>query len=167
MKLHTYEALHQRSILNEIIPGGKQSTDSVGYQGYCLNKVKIKLATDLISAIPVLSGTDPEDVLKFLIRAKEVLDLKLVSDSEFMALTVSRTSGRITQILGAHVGMTQGWGVVQTEMISTFLPCRVKERFLASHVLESFQTSSEDVNSYVMSVVAAADILGFSGTEVS
>jgi hypothetical protein len=41
----------------------------------------------------------------------------------------------------------------------------VKERFLASHVLERFQSSSEDLNSYVMSVVAAADILGFSGTE--
>jgi hypothetical protein len=115
-----------------------QSTDPVGYQGYCLNKVKIKLATDLISAIPVLSGTDPEEVLKFLIRAKEVLDLKLVSDSEFMALMVSRTSGRITQILGAHVGTTQGWGVVQTEMISTFLPCRVRERFWRRTSLKGF-----------------------------
>jgi hypothetical protein len=108
-----------------------QSTDSVGYQGYCLNKVKIKLAADLILAIPVLSGTEPEEVLNFLIRAKEVLHLKLVSDSDFIALMVSRTSGRITQILGAHVGTTQGWGVVQTDLISTFLPCRVKERFLA------------------------------------
>jgi hypothetical protein len=107
-----------------------QSTDSVGCQGYCLNKVKIKLSTDLISAIPALSGTDPEKVLKFLIRVKEVFDLKLVSDSEFKALMVSRTSGRITQILSAHVGTTQSWGFIQTEIISAFLPCRVKERFL-------------------------------------
>jgi hypothetical protein len=41
----------------------------------------------------------------------------------------------------------------------------VNERFLASHVLERFQSSSEDLNRYVMSVIAAADILGFSGTE--
>ncbi|PNF24849.1 hypothetical protein B7P43_G12918 [Cryptotermes secundus] len=82
-----------------------------------------------------------------------------------MALMVSRTSGRITQILGAHIGTTQSWGLVQTEIISTFLPCRVKERFLASHVLEGFQSPGEDLNSYVMSVVAAADILGFSGSE--
>jgi hypothetical protein len=52
-----------------------QSADSVGYQGYCLNKVKIKLATDLISAIPILSNTDPEEIPKFLIRAKEDFDL--------------------------------------------------------------------------------------------
>jgi hypothetical protein len=84
----------------------------VGYQGYCLNRVRIKLATDLISGIPVLSGTDAEEVLNLLIRAKEVLDLKLVSDSEFIVLMVSRTSGRIAQILGAQVGTTQGWGVV-------------------------------------------------------
>ena len=51
------------------------------------------------------------------------------------------------------------------EIISTFLSCRVKGRFLASHVLERFQSPGEDLNSYVMSVVAAADILGFSGLE--
>jgi hypothetical protein len=41
----------------------------------------------------------------------------------------------------------------------------VKEKYLASHVLERFQSSGEDLNSYVMSVVAAADNLGFSGSE--
>jgi hypothetical protein len=103
--------------------------------------------------------------LKFLIRAKQVFDLKLISDPELMALLVSRTSGRITQILGAHLGTTQGWGMVQSEIISTFLPPRVKEKFLASYVLERFQSSGEDLNSYIMSMVAAADILGFAGSE--
>jgi hypothetical protein len=121
--------------------------------------------TDLIAVIPVLSGTDPEEILKSLIRAKEVFDLKLISDSEFMALLISRTSGRITQILEAHLGTTQSWGMVQSKIISTFLPPCVKESFVASYVLERFQSSGEDLNSYVMSVVAAADILGFSGLE--
>jgi hypothetical protein len=55
--------------------------------------------TDLISNNPVLSGTDPEEILKFLVRAKGIFDLRLISESEFMALLVSRTVGRITQIL--------------------------------------------------------------------
>ena len=54
---------------------------------------------------------------------------------------------------------------VQSEIISTFLPPRVKEQFLASHVLDRFQAQTEDFTAYVMSVVGAASILGFSGTE--
>jgi hypothetical protein len=82
-----------------------------------------------------------------------------------MALLVSRTLGRITQILGAHLGSTQGWAMLQSEIISTFLPPRVKEEFLASYVLVRFQSSAEDLNTYVMSVVAAAEVLGYTGSE--
>lgn len=71
--------------------------------------------------------------------------MELISDSEFMALLVSRTSGRIMQILGARLGNTQNWGMVRSEIIST----------LASYVLEWFQSSGEDLNSYAMSVVAS------------
>jgi hypothetical protein len=41
----------------------------------------------------------------------------------------------------------------------------LKEKFLLSYVLDRFQSSSEDLNMYIMSVVAAADILGFSGSD--
>jgi hypothetical protein len=82
-----------------------------------------------------------------------------------MALLVSRTSGRIMQILGAHLGTTEDWGMVQSEVISIFLPPRVKERFLTLYVLDPFQSLGEDLNTYIMSVVAAADILGFVGSE--
>jgi hypothetical protein len=109
----------------------QQNMDPSMHQGNCLSKIKIKLLTDLISGIPVLSGTDPEEILKFLIRAKGVFDLKLISESEFMVLLISRTVGRITQILGAHLGSAQRWAMVQSEIISTFLSPRVKEGFLA------------------------------------
>jgi hypothetical protein len=142
-----------------------QITESQVREGTYLSKTKLKLVTDLIKNIPLLVDTDPEKILKFLIRVKEVFDLKLVTDVEFISLLISRASGRITQILGAHLGTTQNWGLVRSEIISTFLPPRVKERFLASYILERFQSSSEDLNSYVMSVVPAADILGFEGSE--
>jgi hypothetical protein len=143
----------------------QENVEQVVYQGNCLTKVKLKLATDLISGIPVLSGTDPEEILKFLIRVKQVFELKLVSDPELLTVLIIRTSGRIAQILGAHIGTTQSWGMVQSEIISTFLPPRVKERFLASYVLDRFQSTGVDMNTYIMSVVVAADILGFSGSE--
>lgn len=90
-----------------------------------LMKVKLNLVSDLFKNIPLLSDTDPENILKFLIRVSEVYDLKLVSESEFLSLLVSRTSGRVMQILGAHLGTTSHWGMVRAQIISTFLPARV------------------------------------------
>jgi hypothetical protein len=139
--------------------------DPTGYQGTPLSKVKVKLVSDLILGIPPLSSTDSEDILRFLIRVNQVVELKLLPDSEFMALLVSRTSGRVMQILGAHVGTTDGWDRVKSEIILTFLPPRMKEQFLVSYVLDQFQAPTEYLTAYVMSVVRAASILGFAGME--
>lgn len=135
------------------------------YQGTPSSKIKVKLVNDLIQAIPPLSSTDPEDILTFLIRVNQVVELKLLPNPEFLALLISRTSGRVMQILGSHMATTDGWDTVQSEIITTFLPPRVKEQFLASYVLDRFQAPTEDLTSYVMSVVGAATILGFPGTE--
>jgi hypothetical protein len=141
-------------------PSGSSGRDS-SYS----SKMKIKLVDDATKNIPVLTDTDPGNILEFLISVKGVYDLNLVTDVEFLSLLVSRTSGRITQILGAHLNSTQNWGMVRHELINTFLPPRVKERFLDSYVLNRFQRPSEDLNCYIMSVVAAAEILGFEGPE--
>jgi hypothetical protein len=68
-------------------------------------------------------------------------------------------------ILGAHLGTNPNWGVVRSLIIAAFLPPRLNEKFLHSYVLDRFQSPSEDLNMYIGSVVAAADILGFSGSE--
>jgi hypothetical protein len=130
-----------------------------------LTKVKLNLISDLFKNVPLLTDTDPENILKFLIRVSKVHDLKLISDTEFMSLLVSRTSGRVMHILGAHLRTTSNWGVVRSQIISAFLPPRLKEKFLRSYVLDRFQSSSEDLNIYIISVVAAADRLEFSGSE--
>jgi hypothetical protein len=69
--------------------------EPVGAQGNSLSKVKIKLASDLIVTIPPLSSTDPEQILQFLIWATQVAELKLVTNSEFIAFLISRMVGRI------------------------------------------------------------------------
>jgi hypothetical protein len=70
---------------------------------YSQSKLRGKVVTDLVKNIPVLSDTEPESVFKFLVRAREVYDLNLVSDDEFLALLVARTIGKVTQIFGAHL----------------------------------------------------------------
>jgi hypothetical protein len=58
-----------------------------------------------------------------------VAELKLVTDSEFMAPLISRTVDRIMQVLGAQLGTTDDWEMARSEIISTFLTARVKEQF--------------------------------------
>jgi hypothetical protein len=128
--------------------------------------MQIKLVEDLIKSISLMLDSDPENILNLLIRAGEIVGLKLVTDQEFMSLLVSRTSGRLVQIIGGHIGTTHNWGVVQDEIISTFLPPQLKEKFLRLRVLDRFQTASEDLATYVSSVVAAAITLGFEGSEL-
>ncbi|PNF14662.1 hypothetical protein B7P43_G11732, partial [Cryptotermes secundus] len=89
----------------------------------------LKLANDRIKI-----DMDPEQILKLLIQVNQIIELKLLPDTEFMALLITRTSGRLMHILGTHLGTTDTWG--------------------------------EDLTEYIMSVVSAAKILGFLGTEV-
>jgi hypothetical protein len=100
----------------------------------------------------LLADNDLWKILKFLMSVNGVYDLILVL-VEFLSLLVSRTSGRITQILVAHLGTTQNSGSVRSAVISTFLSPHVNERFIASYVLDRFQSSSEDLNNYIMVVV--------------
>jgi hypothetical protein len=108
---------------------------------------------------------DPEAVLNFLIGVNQICEVKLIPEVDFLAVLITRTSGRIMQIFGAHLEQKHPWGLVQSEIIATFLPPRVKERFLSSYVLDRFQRAEEDLTSFVMSVGAAAGVLGFPGTE--
>jgi transposase InsO family protein len=118
-------------------PNSSYAESSVHASAY-LTKVKINLVSELFKNIPLLTDTDPERILKFFIRVSEVYDLKLISDAEFLSLLVSRTSGRVTQILGGLLGTGQNWGVVRAQLISTFLPPSLKEKFLLSYVLDRF-----------------------------
>jgi hypothetical protein len=96
------------------------TAESSDQDNVCLTKMKLKLLEDSMKNIPFLADTDPENILKFLMVLKWVYDINLVMDFEFLSLQVSRTSGRMTQLLGAHLNSTQIWGMVHSEVISTF-----------------------------------------------
>ncbi|PNF18239.1 hypothetical protein B7P43_G16766 [Cryptotermes secundus] len=136
-----------------------------GQVSYVQAKIRGRVVGDLVRNIPVLPGTDPESVLHFLIRAQEVYDLNLVGDLEFLALLVGRTSGRVTQILGLHLGTSSKWGVVSSEISSTFPPPRIREEFVSKYVLRRFQSPTKYLTQFIMPVVAAARILSYHGSE--
>ncbi|PNF40121.1 hypothetical protein B7P43_G10002 [Cryptotermes secundus] len=108
-----------------------------GHVTYSQIKLRAKVVTDLVKGTPVLSDAEPEAVLKFLIRASEVYDLGLVMDEEFLDLLVA-----------GHLSASANWGVVQSELQSTFLPPRIREGLLTKYVLERFHFVAEDLSKY-------------------
>ncbi|PNF43668.1 hypothetical protein B7P43_G15204 [Cryptotermes secundus] len=135
---------------------GTMNAGIPGQVSYVQAKMRGRVVGDLVRNIPMLSGTDPDSVLHFLIRAQEVYDLNLVGDLEFLALLVGRTSGRITQILGLHLGAFRNL---------LYLPPRIREEFVSKYVLRRFQSPTEKLTEFIMSVVAVANIMSYHGSE--
>jgi hypothetical protein len=131
--------------------GSKRSDELHDHVTYFQCKLKGKVVADLVRNVPVLSTAEPERVFGFLVKANEVYDLKLVSDGEFLALLVARSAGRFTQIVSAHLGTSASWGVVRSQILSTFLPARIREGLLSKHVFDRFQNASEDLSHFVVS----------------
>jgi hypothetical protein len=51
--------------------------------------------------------------------------------------------------------------VVRSQILSAFLPSRIREVLLTKHMLDRFQNASEGLSHFIMSVVAAATILEY------
>jgi hypothetical protein len=131
------------------------------HDSYFRMKLKGNVVTGLVKNIPVLSSTEPEAVFQFLVRASEIHRLNLVPDEELLALLVARTTGRITQIFGVHLSVSSCWTSVCSEILSIFLPPRIREGFVSKYILDRFQSATEELSQFVMSVVSAVDVLGY------
>jgi hypothetical protein len=126
---------------------GRDSRDSSvnGDVTYSQIKLRANAISDLVKGILGLNDVETEGVLKFLIHASEVYELGLVTDEEFLALLVARMTGRFTQIIGGHLSASANWGVVCSELRSTFLPPRIREGLLTRYVLERFYLVTEEL----------------------
>lgn len=112
-------------------------SDVHAHVNYSQIKFRGKVVTDLMRNIPVLSDTEPDRVFKFLVRAREVYDLNLVTDAEFLALLVARTTGRIMQIISVHLRAPKS-------CLSSFRP--YSRRVLSKYVLDRFQAVTEELS---------------------
>jgi hypothetical protein len=59
--------------------------------GVAMSKMRGKVVSDLVKNVPLLENVDPENILKFMVRLKEIHDLNLVSEFELLSLAVGRT----------------------------------------------------------------------------
>jgi hypothetical protein len=58
----------------------KMSEVEVRSDGAAVLKMRGKVVSDLVKNVPLLENVDPENILKFMVRLKEIHDLNLVSD---------------------------------------------------------------------------------------
>ncbi|PNF20864.1 hypothetical protein B7P43_G11731 [Cryptotermes secundus] len=111
---------------------------------YAQSKLRGNVFSELMRSIPILTDTEPERVFRFLVRTKQVYDLKLVTDGEFLALLVARTAGRLMNIISGHLQLSSDWALVCSDILSEFLPPRISEGLLSKYILDRFQGHRED-----------------------
>jgi hypothetical protein len=138
---------------------GGPGSDVYAQASYAQCKLRGKVVTDLVRNMPILLNTEPESVFGFLARAQEVYDLRLVTDGEFLALLVARTTGRLMQVISDHLRVCSPWEYVRSDILAVFFPPRIREGFVVKYISDRFQTATEDLYQYIMSVEAAAKIL--------
>ncbi|PNF23275.1 hypothetical protein B7P43_G17179 [Cryptotermes secundus] len=142
-----------------------QAGDVRAQSCYAQSKLRGNVVSELVTSISILTDTEPERVFRFLVRAKQVYDLKLVTDGEFLALLVARTAGKLMNIISGHLRLSSDWALVCSDILSQFLPPRVRESFLFKYVLDRFQGHREDLAQFITSVVNAAGILEYHVSE--
>jgi hypothetical protein len=106
----------------------KVSEVEVRSDGTAVLKMCGKVVSDLVKNVPLLENVDPENILKFMIRLKEIHDLNLVPDFELLSLTVGRTSGRVAQIVGSYLVGTSDWKAFCDEILATFFSNTYKRK---------------------------------------
>jgi hypothetical protein len=142
-----------------------ESSDVQAQSNYLQAKLRGRVVADMLRGIPVLLNTEPENVFGFLIRVRQVYDLGLATDEEFLTHIVTKMTGRLTRIVGAHLRLGSSWESVSSEILSTIFPLHIREGFLSRFVLDHFQTATEDMSESVTSVVAAASVLQYQVAE--
>jgi hypothetical protein len=114
----------------------------------------------MVKNLPVLVNTEPGYVFTFHVRAQEIFDLNLLADIDFLALLVAKTTGRLMQIIADHMRVSSTWCSVCNEILATFFPPRIREEFLAKHVLDRFQSATEDLVQFNKSVSSNGAAMG-------
>jgi hypothetical protein len=110
--------------------------------------------------VPKHTQTDPDSVLHFLLWAQNVHSLSLVSEGQFLSCLLSRTLGRVNQLLGGYLAKGSNWPVDTADSVSTILPWEVGKIYEYSS-FNRFHSLLDFLNTYLMSVKGAADILGY------
>ncbi|PNF34152.1 hypothetical protein B7P43_G18333, partial [Cryptotermes secundus] len=129
------------------------------------SKLRGNVVSELVRNIHILTDTEPEQVFRFLVRAKEVYDLKLVTDGEFLALLVARTARKHMNIISGYLRVFFGCALACSDILSVFLPPRIRESLLSKYVLDRFKGHIEDLTQFIKSVVSAAGILEYQVSE--
>jgi hypothetical protein len=96
-----------------------ESSDVQAQVNYLQAKLRGRVVADMLRGVPVLLNTEPENVFGFLVRVRQVYDLGLVTDEKFLTHIITKTTGRLTRIVSAHLHPGSFWESVSSEILST------------------------------------------------
>ena len=126
-----------------------------------VNRCNVKLCLDIFRGIPVIDGSDPDRMLDFLVKVQRTHELALVDDGTFICGVMSRTSLGVLDVCGKGYRENWGWPRLRENLVRVFIPRRIQDDLVQSHITRRFQLQDENFSTFIKSVQQANFILKY------
>ena len=124
-----------------------------------VNVCNVKLCLDIFRGVSVIDGSDPDRMLQFLIKVQGIHDLALVEDRTFICGVMGRTSLGVLEECGKGNRECWGWPRLREHLTRVFIPSRIRDDLVRSHITRRFQDQNENFIGFARSVQQANFIL--------
>lgn len=128
-------------------------------------KLNRSVVVDLITSLPIITGTDPEELCQYLIKATSIFDLQLVPLNAYVMMLVSRTSGQVSHDFISVVQVSDSWESFCKGILEASCPHLIREELTMRYITRRFQSVSETFDSFINDIFHAARVLDYGGSE--
>ncbi|KAG8307618.1 hypothetical protein J6590_016060 [Homalodisca vitripennis] len=125
---------------------------------YLVKTTAAAILADMIDSFPLVSGTDPRRLVRFLISFKQVIKLDLVPSNNVILNVLPKTEGQLRALWNRAIVEKYSSSQVLCSVLETFLPGRVRQQCV-SEMLYRVQKPKETLADFVTDLQSLADIL--------
>jgi len=120
---------------------------------------------ELLKQVSHLSSEEPEDILNFFVRLREIHNLYLVGDECFITRIFPLVPRGVFQLLAECLRDKADWASCKVRVLEGYFPYFVRERLVRNLIVFNFHESGQSVRGYIDRVFQAAEFLQYEASE--
>jgi len=113
---------------------------------------------DLLAKVPRCNGTDPNNLVEFMLQVQEICELKLSADSVVLSSLINYVDGELRCWWADVVPRLESWKTVKIQLIAEFLSPVMKLHLINAQVRRVQQTQ-ESLSHFISDIWRRAEIL--------
>ena len=120
---------------------------------------------ELLKQVSHLSSEEPEDILNFFVRLREIHNLYLVGDECFITRIFPLVPRGVFQLLAECLRDKADWASCKVRVLEGYFPYFVRERLVRNLIVFNFHERGQSVRGYIDRVFQAAEFLQYEASE--